>query len=49
LVASLDGSISFKGKIKGKKSDAEKLGVNLANELLKSGAKKILKEINEIR
>lgn len=49
LVASLDGSISFKGKIKGKKSDAEKLGVNLANELLKSGAKKILNEINEIR
>lgn len=49
LVASLDGSISFKGKIKGKKSDAEKLGVNLAIELLKSGAKKILKEINEIR
>ena len=49
LVASLDGSISFKGKIKGKKSDAEKLGDNLANELLKSGAKKILKEINEMR
>ncbi|MBK7105659.1 MAG: hydroxymethylbilane synthase [Ignavibacteriae bacterium] len=49
LVASLDGSISFRAKVKGKKSEAEKLGKILANELLKSGANKILKEINEIR
>jgi len=49
LVASLDGSISFRKKIKGKKSEAEKLGNLLANDLLKAGAKKILSEINEIR
>ncbi|MBK8943939.1 MAG: hydroxymethylbilane synthase [Ignavibacteriae bacterium] len=49
LVASLDGSISFRAKVKGKKSEAEKLGKILANELLKSGANKILKEINKIR
>jgi hydroxymethylbilane synthase len=45
LVGSLDGSLTFRKKIRGSKSDPEKLGRNLANNLLKAGAKKILAEI----
>ena len=45
IVASLDGCITYSKKIRGKKSDAEKMGKILAKDLLKAGAKKILKEI----
>lgn len=45
LVASVDGSILIRSKIKGRKTECEKLGVSLAKSLLKAGAKNILKEI----
>ncbi len=45
LVGSLDGTITFRKKIRGRKSDPEKLGKTLAKDLLKAGAKKILDEI----
>lgn len=45
LVGSLDGSITYRKKIRGSKNNPEKLGKNLANELLKAGAKTILEEI----
>ncbi|MFO7448382.1 MAG: hydroxymethylbilane synthase [Ignavibacteriaceae bacterium] len=45
MVGSLDGSLTFRKNVKGKKSDAEKLGKSLAKELIKAGAKEILDEI----
>jgi len=45
FVASLDGSLTFRARIRGKKSDAELLGKSLAKALLKAGARKVLKEI----
>jgi len=45
MVGSLDGTLTFRKKVKGKKADAEKLGKNLAKELMKAGAKKVLDEI----
>jgi hydroxymethylbilane synthase len=45
LVGSLDGSITYRKKIRGSKSDPEKLGKKLADDLLKAGAKIILDEI----
>ena len=45
LVGSLDGSITYRKKIRGGKRSPEKLGKNLANDLLKAGAKIILDEI----
>ncbi|HSL90328.1 MAG TPA: hydroxymethylbilane synthase [Ignavibacteriaceae bacterium] len=45
LVGSLDGSLTFRKKVKGSKKDAEKIGKALAKDLLKAGADKILKEI----
>ncbi len=45
LVGSLDGSITYRKKIRGSKNNPEKLGKKLANELLKAGAKTILEEI----
>jgi hydroxymethylbilane synthase len=45
LVGSLDGSLTFRKKIHGSKSNPEKLGKKLADDLLKAGAKTILKEI----
>jgi hydroxymethylbilane synthase len=47
LVGSLDGSLTFRARIRGKKSDAELLGKSLAKALLKAGARKVLKEIYE--
>ncbi len=44
-VGSLDGTITFRKKIRGKKKDAEKLGKSLAGDLLKAGAKDILNDI----
>ena len=45
VVGSLDGSITYRKKIRGSKSDPEKLGKTLAKDLLKAGAKQILKEV----
>ncbi|MBU1099458.1 MAG: hydroxymethylbilane synthase [Bacteroidetes bacterium] len=45
MVASLDGTITFRKKARGSKTDPEKLGKELAKELLKAGARKVLKEI----
>jgi len=45
LVGSLDGSITFRKKIRGSKNDPEKLGRILAKDLIKAGAKSILDEI----
>jgi hydroxymethylbilane synthase len=45
LVGSLDGSLTFRKKIRGSKNDPEKLGRELAKDLIKAGAKTILDEI----
>ncbi len=45
MVGSLDGNITFRKKVRGSKSEPEKLGKSLARDLLKAGAKAILKEI----
>jgi len=45
LVGSLDGSLTFRKKVRGSKSDPQKLGKKLADDLLKAGAKIILDEI----
>jgi hydroxymethylbilane synthase len=42
LVGEPDGSLIVRGEIKGARHDAEKLGVELANQLLDDGAKDIL-------
>ncbi len=47
IVGSIDGSITFRKKIRGSKANAEKLGKELAKDLKKAGANKILKEIYE--
>jgi len=45
LVGSLEGSITFRKKIRGSKNNPEMLGRELARDLLKAGAKIILDEI----
>lgn len=45
VVGSIDGSITFRKKMRGTKSNPEKLGQRLAKDLLKAGASQILKEI----
>ena len=45
LVGSTDGTFSFRKKVRGAKSDAEKIGKALAKDLVKAGAKEILDEI----
>ena len=45
LVGSLDGSITFRKKVRGSKNNSEKIGKALAKDLLKAGAKTILDEI----
>jgi hydroxymethylbilane synthase len=45
MVGSLDGTLTFRKKIKGKKAEAENIGKLLAKDLVKAGAKKILQEI----
>ena len=50
LIGSLDGMLTFRKKVRGSKNNPERLGVKLANDLLKAGAKEILDEIyNSIR
>jgi hydroxymethylbilane synthase len=45
LVGSLDGSITYRKKIRGSKTNPEKIGKKLADDLLRAGAKTILDEI----
>ena len=45
VVGSLDGSVTYRKKLRGSKNDPEKLGKTLAKDLLKAGAKEILKEV----
>jgi hydroxymethylbilane synthase len=45
LVGSLDGSVTFRKKIRGRKNKPEELGKKLAKQLLDAGAKSILNEI----
>jgi hydroxymethylbilane synthase len=45
VVGSLDGSITYRKKLRGSKNDPEKLGKTLAKDLLKAGAKEILEEV----
>ena len=42
MVGALDGSVTFRKTVRGKKADAAKLGKALAKDLLKAGAKEIL-------
>ena len=45
FVGSLDGTLTFRKKIRGSKNAPQKLGETLAKEMLKAGAKEILDEI----
>ncbi|MCH8325240.1 MAG: hydroxymethylbilane synthase, partial [Bacteroidetes bacterium] len=45
IVASLDGRTTYSKSVRGKKSDAEKIGKSLAKDILKAGAKIILNDI----
>ncbi len=45
LVGSLDGSIIYRKKVRGAKSNAEKIGKSLARDLREAGAGVILNEI----
>jgi len=47
LVGAVDGSITYRQKIRGKKSESVKLGKKLAKNLLKAGANAILTEVYE--
>jgi len=45
VVAAIDGSVTFRKRIRGAKSNPEKLGKKLAGDLLKAGASAILNDI----
>jgi hydroxymethylbilane synthase len=45
FVGSLDGTVTFRKRARGSKYEPEKLGVTLAREMLRAGAKEILDEI----
>ncbi|WP_070962905.1 hydroxymethylbilane synthase [Vibrio sonorensis] len=45
LVGEPDGSKIVRGEIRGPRTDAEKLGIELANQLLNQGAKEILEKL----
>jgi hydroxymethylbilane synthase len=45
MVGSLDGTITFRKKMRGSRKDPVKLGQQLAKDLIKAGAKEILDEI----
>jgi len=45
MVGSLDGSITYRKKVRGSKLNPEKLGKSLAKDLKKAGAKIILDDI----
>ena len=45
MVGSLDGTLTFRKRLRGSKNKPEILGKSLAKDLLKAGAKSVLKEI----
>lgn len=45
LVGSIDGSVTFRKKVRGSSKEPEKVGSGLAKDLIKAGAKEILDEI----
>jgi hydroxymethylbilane synthase len=45
FVGSVDGTLTFKAKTKGRKKDAEIIGRQLAEKFLEAGAKEILDDI----
>lgn len=45
VVGSIDGSVTFRKKIRGSKNNPEKIGQKLAKDLLKAGASDVLNEI----
>lgn len=45
ILFTLDGRLKIEKRLKGKRADAEKVGIALAEEVLKEGGDKILKEI----
>jgi hydroxymethylbilane synthase len=45
MVGSLDGNLTFRKRLRGSKNNPEKLGRDLAKDLIKAGAKEILDEI----
>ncbi|MEW6702294.1 MAG: hydroxymethylbilane synthase [Bacteroidota bacterium] len=45
IVCAVDGSITFRKKIRGAKTEPEKLGRELAKDLLNAGASEILKDV----
>ena len=45
IVGAIDGSVTFRKKVRGAKSKPEKLGEKLAKDLLKAGASAILNEV----
>jgi hydroxymethylbilane synthase len=49
LVASIEGDVTLSKTIRGSKKNPEALGKKLASDLIKAGAKKILKDIYESR
>lgn len=49
FVGSLDGTLTFRKKVRGSKSDPEKLGKQLAKDLIKAGAKEILDEVYQTK
>ena len=49
LVASIEGDITLRKTLRGSKKNAEELGKKLASDLIKAGAKKVLKEVYQSR
>ncbi len=49
VIASLDGTLTFRKKIRGSKENPEKLGESLAKDLLKAGAFEIMKDVSSER
>ncbi|MBA4407436.1 hydroxymethylbilane synthase [bacterium] len=45
VVGAVDGSVTFRKKMRGAKSSPEKLGIKLAKDLLKAGASAILQDV----
>lgn len=49
FVGSLDGTLTFRKKVRGSKYEPERLGKGLAKDLIKAGAKEILDEVYQAK
>jgi len=47
-ITNLNGADAVRDRVSGRRDDAEKLGIELAEKLLRNGGKEILGEINEL-